>query len=94
MPNQNDSPPVLSGTAPTQPDYILCKDMIDLQITNISGYNGLCVNFSAKDLTIVCWCLQDNRSGNSPNNDIIPNHLLIDVIKASSANLYSKNSFR
>jgi hypothetical protein len=45
MPNQNDSPPVLSGTAPTQPDYILCKDMIDLQITNISGYNGLCVNF-------------------------------------------------
>jgi hypothetical protein len=46
MPNQNDSPPVLSGTAPAQPDHTLCKNIADLKITNNSGYEGLYVNFN------------------------------------------------
>jgi hypothetical protein len=67
MPNQNDSPPVLSGTVPAQPDYTLCKNIADLKITNSSGYEGLCVNFNTDDAVQTVFVIEANRVDFDPD---------------------------
>ncbi len=66
MPNQNDSPPVLSGTVPAQPDYTLCKNIADLKITNNSGYEGLYVNFNTDDAVQTVFVIEADRIGFDP----------------------------
>ena len=66
MPNQNDSPPVLSGNVPAQPDYTLCKNIADLKITNNSGYEGLYVNFNTDDAVQTVFVIEADRIGFDP----------------------------
>ncbi len=66
MPNQNDSPPVLSGNVPAQPDYTLCKNIADLKITNSSGYEGLYVNFNTDDAVQTVFVIEADRIGFDP----------------------------
>jgi hypothetical protein len=58
--------------------------MIDLQITNISGYNGLCVNFSAKDLTKTIFGIEIGRAGfNYINQQVIWDNVVVGTVSRS-----------
>ncbi len=85
MPNQNDSPPVLSGTAPAQPDHTLCKNIADLKITNSSGYEGLCVNFNTDNAAQTVFVIEADGVDFDPAlQQVSWNNVMVGTVSRSS----------
>jgi len=85
MPNQNDSPPVLSGTVPAQPDYTLCKNIADLKITNSSGYEGLCVNFNTDNAAQTVFVIEADGVDFDPAlQQVSWNNVMVGTVSRSS----------